>query len=180
MRRPCLVASSSSTPATNHSRLPARSRTKASAASPEPSTTTDTRLAGCRAWKPAFLPRSVDQPAAAHEEHQQHGIEQKCRARYRPREIEQRKHERYGERRDHHREENQPQVVQARVTPQAAIEAEAPEQACLHRHHRRQRMQQDQPVLVRHIEIEAQPERQRPGQPPRRRGRESSPAPCAG
>ena len=85
-----------------------------------------------------FLPRPVHEPAAAHRADQEYRREQIHRSRHVRPDTQQRKERRNRERPDAHRGEDALQVGQAGEAPQAAVEAQHPEQRRVDRQDPRQ------------------------------------------
>ena len=109
-----------------------------------------------------LLPGAEGEPAAAHDQDEK----QRAHDQHRPRHGQSQHHEggRHRDRGHAHRRYDAAQVGQARESPDAAVEAEAPERRDVHCDHRGERLDGVlEKRFRRYLEVEAQPERGQPG-----------------
>ncbi len=113
--------------------------------------------------QPAFAPGAVGEAVAAHRQREQQRRDEKHRARHLRLQAREREQRRHRERAATHRDQQPLQVGQARVAPQAAIQAEEPEHRRVHGHDRHEQAEHHLHVVFRDLEVEAQPEGRHPG-----------------
>ncbi len=124
------------------------------------------RLAGDRAQaeQMAVFPGAVEKAAATHEQHQENREQDQHRTRHVSHDLQHVEQQRNHQRTRGAGHDDALEIGQAGEAPDAAIQAELPGDEALQRHHRQQRGEHAGHIEWRHLEIEAQPVGQHPGQ----------------